>query len=130
KHRHTMLRAIRCSGQCSPGGPDEELLSPRRPKLPEINTGNTAWLLASSALVLLMTPGLALFYGGLNRSKGALNMMMMSFSSIGPISVLWGLYGFPLAFGTNDNAGVNNVLGNFSQYFGTGTTWIGEEWMV
>src|SRR5215204_6348575 len=44
----------------------------------EINTGNTAWLLLSSALVLLMTPGLALFYGGLNRSKGVLNMMMMS----------------------------------------------------
>ena len=96
----------------------------------EINTGNTAWLLLSSALVLLMTPGLALFYGGLNRSKGALNMMMMSFSSIGLISILWVLYGFTLAFGTNDNAGVNNVLGNFSQYFGTGTTWIGEEWMV
>ncbi|MET0423742.1 MAG: ammonia channel protein, partial [Actinoplanes sp.] len=52
----------------------------------EIDTGNTAWLLLSSALVLLMTPGLALFYGGLNRSKGVLNMMMMSFSSIGLIS--------------------------------------------
>jgi len=96
----------------------------------EINTGNTAWLLLSSALVLLMTPGLALFYGGLNRSKGALNMMMMSFSSIGLISVLWVLYGFTLAFGTNDSAGANNVIGSFTQYFGTGTTWIGEEWMV
>jgi Amt family ammonium transporter len=53
----------------------------------EINTGNTAWLLLSSALVLLMTPGLALFYGGLNRSKGVLNMMMMSFSCIGLISM-------------------------------------------
>ncbi|GAA3906881.1 ammonium transporter [Actinoplanes auranticolor] len=96
----------------------------------EINTGNTAWLLLSSALVLLMTPGLALFYGGLNRSKGALNMMMMSFSSIGLISVLWVIYGFTLAFGTNDSAGANNIIGSFSQYFGTGTTWIGEEWMV
>ena len=96
----------------------------------EINTGNTAWLLLSSALVLLMTPGLALFYGGLNRSKGVLNMMMMSFSSIGLISVLWVLYGFTLAFGTNDSSGANNVIGSFSQYFGTGTTWIGEEWMV
>ncbi|WP_067505281.1 ammonium transporter [Actinoplanes sp. TFC3] len=96
----------------------------------EINTGNTAWLLLSSALVLLMTPGLALFYGGLNRSKGALNMMMMSFSAIGLISVLWVLYGFTLAFGTNDNAGFNNILGSFSQYWGTGTGWIGEEWMV
>ncbi|MET8152398.1 ammonium transporter [Actinoplanes sp. NPDC049668] len=96
----------------------------------EINTGNTAWLLLSSALVLLMTPGLALFYGGLNRSKGALNMMMMSFSSIGLVSVLWVLYGFSLSFGTNGSAGANNFIGSFSQYFGTGTSWIGEEWMV
>jgi len=95
----------------------------------EINTGNTAWLLLSSALVLLMTPGLALFYGGLNRSKGVLNMMMMSFSCIGLISVLWVIYGFTLAFGTNDNAGLNNVIGNFSQYFGTGTATISEEWL-
>ena len=95
----------------------------------EINTGNTAWLLLSSALVLLMTPGLALFYGGLNRSKGVLNMMMMSFSCIGLISVLWVVYGFTLAFGTNDNAGLNNVIGSFSQYFGTGTSGISEEWL-
>src|SRR3954468_16926472 len=77
-----------------------------------------------------MTPGLALFYGGLNRSKGVLNMMMMSFACIGLISVLWVLYGFTLAFGTNGSAGFNNILGSFSQYFGTGTSWIGEEWMV
>ncbi|MEH0825344.1 MULTISPECIES: ammonium transporter [unclassified Micromonospora] len=95
----------------------------------EINTGNTAWLLLSSALVLLMTPGLALFYGGLNRSKGVLNMMMMSFSAIGLISVLWVIYGFTLAFGTNDNAGVNNVIGSFTQYLGTETDFIGEEWL-
>jgi ammonium transporter, Amt family len=96
----------------------------------EINTGNTAWLLLSSALVLLMTPGLALFYGGLNRSKGVLNMMMMSFSCIGLISVLWVLYGFTLSFGTSSSAGLNNVIGSFTQYFGTGTAWIGEEWTV
>ncbi|MET8836126.1 ammonium transporter [Micromonospora sp. NPDC004540] len=95
----------------------------------EINTGNTAWLLLSSALVLLMTPGLALFYGGLNRSKGVLNMMMMSFSSIGLISVLWVIYGFTLAFGTNGNAGLNNVIGSFTQYLGTETKFIGEEWL-
>src|SRR4051794_37571712 len=77
-----------------------------------------------------MTPGLALFYGGLNRSKGVLNMMMMSFACIGLISVLWVLYGFTLAFGTNGSAGFNNILGSFTQYFGTGTSWIGEEWMV
>jgi Amt family ammonium transporter len=95
----------------------------------EIDTGNTAWLLLSSALVLLMTPGLALFYGGLNRSKGVLNMMMMSFSAIGLISVLWVIYGFTLAFGTNGNAGVNNVIGSFTQYLGTETSFIGEEWL-
>jgi len=96
----------------------------------EINTGNTAWLLLSSALVLLMTPGLALFYGGLNRSKGTLNMMMMSFSCIGLISVLWALYGFTLAFGTNDSSGVNKIIGSFSQYLGTGTSWMNEIWQV
>jgi Amt family ammonium transporter len=65
----------------------------------EIDTGNTAWILASSALVLLMTPGLAFFYGGLNRSKSVLNMMMMSFATIGLISILWLFYGFSIAFG-------------------------------
>jgi ammonium transporter, Amt family len=79
--------------------------------------------------VLLMTPGLALFYGGLNRSKGVLNMMMMSFSAIGLISVLWVIYGFTLAFGTNDSAGVNNIIGSFTQYLGTETDFIGEEWL-
>ncbi|BBH64383.1 ammonium transporter [Actinoplanes sp. OR16] len=94
----------------------------------EINTGNTAWLLLSSALVLLMTPGLALFYGGLNRSKGVLNMMMMSFASIGLVSVLWIIYGFTLAFGVNENAGLNNIIGNFS-YLGTPVGTISEEWL-
>ncbi|MDQ7910909.1 ammonium transporter [Phytohabitans sp. ZYX-F-186] len=94
----------------------------------EIDTGNTAWLLLSSALVLLMTPGLALFYGGLNRSKGVLNMMMMSFSAIGLISVLWVIYGFTLAFGANDNASVNNIIGSFTQYLGTETDFVGDLW--
>ncbi|MEV6347273.1 ammonium transporter [Actinoplanes sp. NPDC051851] len=94
----------------------------------EIDTGNTAWLLLSSALVLLMTPGLALFYGGLNRSKGALNMMMMSFSCIGIISVLWALYGFSLSFGANDSEGLNKFLGSFTQYAGTGTSWLPDMW--
>jgi len=95
----------------------------------EINTGNTAWLLLSSALVLLMTPGLALFYGGLNRSKGTLNMMMMSFSCIGLISVLWLAYGFSFAFGTNPDEGTNQWIGNFSQYLGT-KTFLGDVWGV
>jgi ammonium transporter, Amt family len=88
---------------------------------PVLDTGNTAWLLASSALVLLMTPGLAFFYGGLNRSKSVLNMMMMSFSCIGLVSVLWLVYGFSFAFGTNSNSGTNNVIGSFTQYLGNKT---------
>ncbi|MBO3736232.1 ammonium transporter [Actinoplanes sp. NEAU-H7] len=93
-----------------------------------MNTGNTAWLLLSSALVLLMTPGLALFYGGLNRSKGVLNMMMMSFSAIGLVSVLWVVYGFTLAFGVNESAGLQNIIGNFD-YLGTDVAKISEEWL-
>jgi Amt family ammonium transporter len=96
---------------------------------PTVDTGNTAWLLASSALVLLMTPGLAFFYGGLNRSKSVLNMMMMSFSCIGLISVLWLIYGFSWAFGTNSNASVNNIIGNFTQYLGT-KTYTSELWLA
>ena len=58
-----------------------------------VNTGDTAWVLTSASLVLLMTPGLALFYGGMVRAKSALNMMMMSFGALGLISVLWVLTG-------------------------------------
>jgi ammonium transporter, Amt family len=92
-----------------------------------VDTGNTAWLLASSALVLLMTPGLAFFYGGLNRSKSVLNMMMMSFSCIGIISVLWLLYGFSLAFGTNSHDGIQNFLGSISTYMGN-KVFVSELW--
>ena len=64
-----------------------------------LNSGDTAWVLASTALVLLMTPGLAFFYGGMVRAKSVLNMMMMSMITIGIVSVLWVIYGFELAFG-------------------------------
>ena len=63
------------------------------------DTGDTAWLLASCALVLLMAPGLALFYGGMVRSKSVLNMMMMTFGSLAVIAVLWVLVGYSIAFG-------------------------------
>jgi Amt family ammonium transporter len=78
------------------------------------DTGDTAWMLASSALVLLMTPGLAFFYGGMVRAKGVLNMLMMSISAMGIVTVLWVLYGYSMAFG-ND---VGNFMGNPAQYFG------------
>jgi ammonium transporter, Amt family len=78
------------------------------------DTGDTAWMLASAALVLLMTPGLAFFYGGMVRAKGVLNMIMMSISAMGVVTVLWVLYGYSMAFG-ND---VNNLFGNPAQFFG------------
>ncbi|WP_307857238.1 ammonium transporter [Mycobacterium sp. SM1] len=78
------------------------------------NTGDTAWMLASSALVLLMTPGLAFFYGGMVRARGVLNMIMMSISAIGVVTVLWVLYGYSLAFGDD----VHDLAGNPLEYFG------------
>jgi Amt family ammonium transporter len=78
-----------------------------------VNTGDTAWLLMSSALVMLMTPGLALFYGGMVRKKNIISTMMMSFGILGIISVLWIIYGYSLGFG--------NDLGGFiggSSYIG------------
>ncbi len=75
----------------------------------KIDSGDTAWLLASSALVLLMTPGLAFFYGGMVRVKSVLNMLMMSFATIGLVSILWVLYGFSLSFGPDAFGG---LIGN------------------
>ncbi|WRZ69930.1 ammonium transporter [Streptomyces sp. NBC_01257] len=71
-----------------------------------LDTGDTAWLLAATALVLLMTPGLALFYGGMVRSKNVLNMLMMSFVSIALVTVAWLLAGYSLAFGDDAFGGV------------------------
>src|SRR5882757_8827318 len=76
-----------------------------------IDTGDTAWVLASAALVLMMTlPGLALFYGGLVRAKNVLNVLMQCFISAGLVGVLWILLGYSLAFGTG-----NAFIGDFSK---------------
>ena len=71
-----------------------------------LDTGDTAWMLASTALVLFMTPGLAFFYGGMVRSKSVLNMIMMSMSAIGVVGILWVLYGYSVAFGNDVGAGL------------------------
>ncbi|MBC7373689.1 MAG: ammonium transporter [Frankiales bacterium] len=68
---------------------------------PVIDGANNAWVMVSAALVLLMTPGLAFFYGGMSRNKSVLNMLMMSFSSLGIVSVLWVVYGYAIAFGSS-----------------------------
>lgn len=75
----------------------------------ELDTGNTAWMLMSTALVLFMTPGLAFFYGGMVRSKNVLGMLMQNFSAMGLIAVLWVVVGFSIAFGDAGNAG---LIGN------------------
>jgi ammonium transporter, Amt family len=83
-----------------------------------INTGDTAWMLVSAAMVLFMTPGLAFFYGGLVRRKNFLSTIMMSFACLGLISVLWAVYGYSLAFGP-DKAGLIGGL-NFFGLIGVG----------
>jgi len=79
----------------------------------QINAGDTAFVLISAALVCLMTPGLAFFYGGLVRRKNVLIIMMQNFISMGVVTTIWVIFGFSLAFGNSDGG----VIGNFSQYF-------------
>jgi ammonium transporter, Amt family len=82
-----------------------------------INSGDTAWMLISTALVMLMTPGLGLFYGGMVRTKNVLGTLMQSFMCLGIVSIIWVLYGYSLAFGPDmggligslDWAGLANV---------------------
>jgi len=87
-----MDAAIAQSGGPTPAG------APAATTPPSVNSGDTAWLLASSAMVLFMSPGLAFFYGGLVRSRNVLNMMMMSFVSMGIVGVTWVLWGYSLSF--------------------------------
>lgn len=81
-----------------------------------MNSGDTAWVLISAALVLLMTPGLAFFYGGMVRARGVLNMIMMSLGAMGVVGVLWVLFGYSAAFG-RDLGGLG-LLGDPVQFFG------------
>ena len=75
-----------------------------------INSGDNAWLLISSALVMLMTPGLAFFYGGMVRRKNILSTIMMSFMTLGLIGVLWVLYGYSLSFGKD----IGGIIGGLN----------------
>ena len=80
----------------------------------ELNAGDTAWVLISAALVLLMTPALAFFYGGMVRAFGVLNMMMMSIIALGTVGVLWVLYGYSMSFGNS----WHGLIGNPFQFAG------------
>ncbi len=73
-----------------------------------MDQGNTAFLLIAAALVLLMTPGLAFFYGGLVKAKSVISMMMMSFGAMGLIGLLWVLYGYAIAFGNGPDGAAGN----------------------
>jgi len=76
--------------------------------LPKVDTGDTSWILISSALVMLMTPGLALFYGGMVRTKNVLGTIMQSFMALGVITIQWVLFGYSLAFGPD----IHHVIGS------------------
>ena len=81
------------------------------------NSGDTAWVLISAALVLFMTPGLAFFYGGMVRARHVLGMLMQNIFAMGIISVLWSAIGYSLAFG-----GSNSIIGDTSHLFLNGLT--------
>jgi ammonium transporter, Amt family len=90
-----------------------------------VNTGDTAWMLVSSALVLLMTPGLAFFYGGLVRSRNVLNTMMMSLVLMAVVGVTWVLWGYSLAFSFDSVTTVKDVITvNTNQFIGN-LNWFG-----
>src|SRR5690606_17578167 len=80
-----------------------------------MDSGNIAWLLISASLVLLMTPALALFYGGMSRSKSVLNMMMMSFGALGVGTLAWVLFGYSISGGGDS---INNIIGSPMGDFG------------
>ncbi|MFI1868448.1 ammonium transporter [Streptomyces jumonjinensis] len=91
---------------------------------PALSPANTGFLLICSALVMLMTPALAFFYGGMVRVKSALNMLMMSFISLGIVTVLWVLYGFGVAFGADHGS----VIGWSAEYAGLSGIGLTELW--
>ena len=83
--------------------------------VPTLDTGNNSWMLASAALVLLMTPGLAFFYGGMVRRKSVINMLMMSFSAMGTVGIVYVLWGYSMSFSSNVFGG---LFGNPWTVFG------------
>ena len=79
-----------------------------------MDSGVTAWLLTSSALVFLMIPGLAFFYGGMNRAKSVLNMLMMVVGALFIVGILWAIFGYSMAYGST----AGYFVGSFTDYFG------------
>ena len=101
--------------QATPAQPAPEAVAVPEP--PKIDTGDTAWMIVATAFVMLMTlPGLALFYGGLAKRKDTLNTMAMSFVTYCIVSLLWVIYGFSFAFGTD----ISGFIGNAEKLFLSG----------
>ncbi len=91
---------------------------------PTLDTGDTAWMMMSTALVLLMTPaGLALFYAGMTRSKNVLNTYAMVFGAFTIAFIVWIVAGYSIAFGTAESSAVQNVMGGFGNVFLSGIKW-------
>jgi len=91
---------------------------------PTLDTGDTAWMMVSTAFVLLMTPaGLALFYAGMTRAKNVLNTYAMVMGAFVVAFVVWVLAGYSIAFGTNESAALQNVFGGFGNVFLSGINW-------
>lgn len=91
-------------------------LLPATAETPTINEAATAFMLIAASMVLLMTPGLALFYGGMTRAKSVLNMMMMSFGALGVVGVIYVLWGYSMSFG-NLQDGSSDIAGIFTNPF-------------
>jgi len=90
----------------------------------KLDSGDTAWMMMSTALVLLMTPaGLALFYGGMTRSKNALNTVSMVMGAFVVAFLVWVIAGYSIAFGTNESAMLQNVFGGFGNIMLDGIKW-------
>ena len=102
-----------------------------REATPEFDTGDTAWMLMAASLVLLMTPALALFYGGISRRKSVLNMMMMSTGSMGLVGIIYLLWGWSMSYGSQSVAGLfanpfemfglSGVIGDAAGWVASGT---------
>ncbi|TJW60174.1 MAG: ammonium transporter [Mesorhizobium sp.] len=118
--RATALGALALTALGTVAAFAQEAAAPATPA-PTLDTGNTAWMLTSTALVLMMTiPGLALFYGGMVRKKNVLATIMQSFAITCLVTVLWFMFGYSLAF--SDGGSTNAYVGGFSKFFHHGIT--------
>ncbi|HEU6441500.1 MAG TPA: ammonia channel protein, partial [Microvirga sp.] len=121
KFRHSILPAL---GALALGlAAEPALAQDAAAAAPTVNKGDTAWMLVSTILVILMTiPGLALFYGGLVRTKNMLSVLMQVFAVFSLVAILWVAYGYSLAFTSGGEGLLGGVIGGFSKAFLAGVT--------